>query len=120
MRCDGWSPLQQQRFIRALSVMGAVGPAARAVGMGRGSAYRLRGRAGAESFARAWDAAIGEGRARQFDYAMDRALNGVTTVRVMRGGSVSVAGGPDMRMVNAALREAAPFGSAAKAAKETV
>jgi hypothetical protein len=33
--------------------------AARAVGMGRESAYRLRKRAGAAGFAAAWDAALG-------------------------------------------------------------
>src|SRR3546814_5900330 len=61
--------------------MGSVGQAARAVGMGRRSAYRLRDRPGAESFAQAWDRAIAMGRMRQFDYAMDRAINGITTVR---------------------------------------
>jgi hypothetical protein len=70
------------------------------------SAYRLQERAGAESFAAAWDRAIEDGRLRQYDYAMERALNGVTTVRVLRGGSVSVTCGPDMQLVNAALRDA--------------
>jgi hypothetical protein len=107
-RRDGWSDVQQQRFISALEVMGAVGPASRAIGMGRASAYRLRERAGAQSFARAWDVAIDMGRERMFDYAMERALDGVTTVRVLRGGSISVSAGPDMKMVHAVLREAPP------------
>jgi hypothetical protein len=34
-RSNGWSPLAQKRFIYALSVMGSVGAATRAVGMGR-------------------------------------------------------------------------------------
>jgi hypothetical protein len=80
------------------------------VGMGRVSAYRLRDRAvalggGAESFALAWDNAIGLGRSRQYGVAMDAAINGVTTVRVLRGGSVTVKGGPDMSVVRAAFRE---------------
>lgn len=109
-RSNGWSPLAQRRFIHALSVMGSVGAAARAVGMGRVSAYRLRERAlaaggGAESFAAAWDRAIGEGKSRQYGYAMERAINGVTTVRVLRGGSVAVTGGPDMGLVRAAMRD---------------
>ena len=62
------------------------------------------GRAGAESFAKSWDAAIDMGRQRQFDLAMERAIHGVTTVRVMRGGSVTVNGGPDMRILRSALR----------------
>ena len=36
---------------------------------------------------------------------MDRALNGITTVRILRGGAVDVTGGPDMALVHAALRE---------------
>ncbi|KTE20001.1 hypothetical protein ATE67_11385 [Sphingopyxis sp. H050] len=36
------------------------------------------------------------GRAHQFSIAMDRALNGVTIVRVLKGGAVDVSGGPDM------------------------
>jgi hypothetical protein len=106
VRADGWSVLAQRRFIHALSVMGSVGAAARAVGMGRVSAYRLRERDGAESFACAWDRAIGLGRSQQYDAAMEVALNGVTTVRVLRGGSVSVTGGPDVSIIRAALREA--------------
>ncbi|MDT7530499.1 hypothetical protein OVY29_17705 [Sphingopyxis sp. SE2] len=60
-RADGWTPIMQQCFIRALEAMGSVGQAARAVGMGRRSAYRLRDRPGAESFAQAWDRAISMG-----------------------------------------------------------
>jgi hypothetical protein len=65
----------------------------------------LRTREGAESFATAWDRAIEDGRLRQFDYAMERALNGVTTVRVLRGGSITVQSGPDMKLINSALRD---------------
>jgi hypothetical protein len=125
VRSNGWTPLTQRRFIHALSVMGSVGAAARAVGMGRVSAYRLRERAlvcggCAESFAIAWDRAIGEGKSRQYGYAMERAINGVTTVRVLRGGSISVTGGPDIGLVHAALREPpAPPPPAVKATKDT-
>jgi hypothetical protein len=115
-RADGWSPETQRNFIRALDAMGSVGQAAKAVGMGRRSAYRLRERPGACSFAAAWDRALAMGRTRQFSVAMDRALNGITTVRVLRGGAIDVSGGPDMDIVRAALREdAAPL----KATKDT-
>jgi hypothetical protein len=117
-RYNGWSVVQQERFILALEAMGSVGPAAKAIGMGRASAYRLRDRKGAESFSRAWDRAVEMGRQRMFDYAMDRAMNGVTTVRVLRGGSISVACGPDMKLVQSAFRNAGP--SVNKATKETV
>ncbi|APZ98733.1 hypothetical protein BWQ93_09670 [Sphingopyxis sp. QXT-31] len=114
-RADGWTPETQANFIRALEAMGSVGKAARAVGMGRASAYRLRERAEAASFAAAWDRAISMGRTHQFSIAMDRALNGVTTVRVLRGGAIDVSGGPDIAVVHAALREE----GIAKATKET-
>ena len=114
-RADGWTPDTQANFVRALSAMGSVGKAARAVGMGRASAYRLRERPNAASFAAAWDRAIATGRTHQFSIAMDRALNGVTIVRVLKGGAVDVSGGPDMAVVHAALREDA----FAKATKET-
>ncbi len=54
-RADGWSELRQCGFLAQLYVTGSVAAAARAVGMTRASAYRLRAREGAESFARAWD-----------------------------------------------------------------
>ena len=115
-RADGWTPETQASFIRALEAMGSVGQASKAVGMGRRSAYRLRERPGSDSFAAAWDRALSTGRLRQFDYAMDRALNGITTVRILRGGAIDVTGGPDMDVVRAAIREdTAPL----KATKDT-
>ncbi len=122
-RADGWSAERQRRFITALSVMGAVGPAARAVGMGRASAYRLRERAGAAGFAEAWDIAIACGADLQFHTALDQAINGVTTVRVMRGGMVEVMNAPDRKFLNAALlsktRLSAALSAQAQAVKAT-
>lgn len=103
-RANGWTPAQQERFIQALDVMGSVGQAAKAVGMSRQSAYNLRDRPGAESFAKSWNLALEFGRRRQFDIAMERAINGVTTVIIRRGGSVAVSGGADMRILRSALR----------------
>ena len=54
-RRDGWSPERQCAFFAALYATGCVARAARSVGCSRESAYRLRARAGAESFAQAWD-----------------------------------------------------------------
>jgi hypothetical protein len=54
-RRDGWTEERQRAFIAALDGTGCVGRAAAAVGMSRKSAYRLRRRKGAESFAAAWD-----------------------------------------------------------------
>jgi hypothetical protein len=56
-RYDGWTEEKQRRFIEVLADTGLVGTSARAVGLTRESAYRLRRAAGAEAFAAAWDAA---------------------------------------------------------------
>ena len=57
-RKDGWTPERQRIFIAELRRGRPVSASARAVGMSRESAYRLRERPGAESFAAAWDAAL--------------------------------------------------------------
>lgn len=58
-RADGWTPLRQAEFLGHLASTRSVSAAARAVGMARETAYRLRRRAGAEGFAAAWDAVMG-------------------------------------------------------------
>ncbi len=54
-RRDGWSEVRQCVFLAQLYLTGSATAAAKAVGLSRASAYRLRTRAGAESFAFAWD-----------------------------------------------------------------
>jgi hypothetical protein len=58
-RRDGWTVERQADFLGLLAETGSVIGACEAVGMSRKSAYRLRARPGAESFAAAWDAALG-------------------------------------------------------------
>lgn len=58
-RRDGWTIARQAEFLGMLAETGSVLGACEAVGMSRNSAYRLRARPGAESFAAAWDAALG-------------------------------------------------------------
>lgn len=106
-RQDGWSALRQRRFVAALSAMGSVSAAARSVGSNRVSAYRLRARPGAESFARAWDQALEMGRGYMWDVAMSRALEGTTTITVRRGGSVHIQGGVEGRLLSDAMRDRA-------------
>ena len=57
-RDDGWTPLRQAEFIGMLAQTGSVAAAARFVGMARETAYRLRGKPGAQEFAAAWDASL--------------------------------------------------------------
>lgn len=64
-RVDGWTPDRQRAFIGWLSKGLRPGRAAASVGMSRKSAYALRDRPGAESFAAAWDAALAIARRRR-------------------------------------------------------
>lgn len=59
-RADGWTPERQAAFLAQLAITRSVCEAARRVGMARETAYRLRAKPGAESFAAAWDAVLGK------------------------------------------------------------
>jgi len=76
-RHDGWTPERQIAFIEALADTGSVAAACKAVDMSTVGAYHLRRQPGAESFRKAWLAALQLGVARVEDVVMDRALNGV-------------------------------------------
>ncbi|WP_294295352.1 hypothetical protein [uncultured Sphingomonas sp.] len=104
-RHDGWSAERQQRFIVALGETGSVNAAARAVGSTRTSAYRLRGRPGAESFASAWDNALSRARAERFDTLFERATAGVLVPRRYRGEFVGTRHFHDNAAGLAALRD---------------
>jgi hypothetical protein len=75
-RHAGWTADRQQRFIEHLALTGNVGEACAVVGVASSSAYRLRNKAGAESFARAWDAALRLCATRLASIMLDRAVNG--------------------------------------------
>jgi hypothetical protein len=75
-RHAGWTAERQRKFIEHLSLTGNVGEACAVVGVASSSTYRLRNKAGAESFARAWDAALILATTRGTAIAWDRALNG--------------------------------------------
>ena len=75
-RNAGWTAERQRRFIEHLALTGAVGEACAVAGVASSSAYRLRNKAGAESFARAWDAALSLAPTRLSAIVFDRAING--------------------------------------------
>ncbi|GAA4030458.1 hypothetical protein GCM10022281_07330 [Sphingomonas rosea] len=75
-RHDGWTPTRQRAFIAALADTGSVSRACAMVNMASEGAYMLRRQAGAESFRRAWEAALDFGVQRLRDIAMERALTG--------------------------------------------
>jgi len=75
-RHDGWTPERQKAFIAALADTGSVGRAAAMVNMAQTNCYTLRRAPGAESFRRAWEAALDFGVARLKDIAFERAIDG--------------------------------------------
>ena len=75
-RNAGWTATRQRAFIEHLSLTGSVGEAAALAGVSSRSAYRLRNRAGGETFARAWDSALQLAATRLAAIAFDRALHG--------------------------------------------
>jgi hypothetical protein len=74
--------------------------------MGVTSAYNLRRRAGAESFASAWALVETDARRRAFELIVDQAINGVTHPRFYRGRFVSSIHKYETRLALAALRAA--------------
>lgn len=106
-RHDGWTAERQRAFIAMLAQTGVVAAAARAVGMGVTSAYNLRRRPGAESFARAWMLVETDARRRAFELIVDQAINGTTRARFYRGRFVGLTRVYETRLALAALRAAA-------------
>ena len=92
-RADGWTPARQAAFLAALAQTRSVSAAARRVAMARETAYRLRWRKGAESFAAAWDAALGRVAAAKRKVTPEerarRALEGLLKPHFWRGEHVA-------------------------------
>jgi len=84
-RHDGWTPERQKAFIEALADTGSVSRAAAMVNMAQTNCYTLRRAPGAESFRKAWDAALDFGLQRLKDIAFERAIDGYL-VPVFTGG----------------------------------
>ncbi|HEX8485800.1 hypothetical protein [Sphingomonas sp.] len=108
-RHDGWTPARQREFIEQLARCGVVAAAAKAVGMSAKSAYALLKRAGAGSFADAWNTAIDSGRQRSLDTAIERAIHGVARPVFYRGRQVGEYRTYNDRLVIAAIRARDPF-----------
>ena len=82
---NGWNAGRQRRFISALARGFNPGEAARALGKTRQSAYDLRKRPGAESFAAAWDEALAfAGQVQAAGTAPGAGLAGIETLLVPR------------------------------------
>jgi hypothetical protein len=75
-RHAGWTAEKQRKFIEHLALTGHVGEACAVVGVASSSAYRLKHKLGAESFSRAWDAALRLCPTRLVSIGLDWAVNG--------------------------------------------
>jgi len=113
-RHNGWTPARQRDFIQALAVMGVVSRAAKAVGMTKQSAYKLRERADAASFARAWDIALQMGYDVHYDEAIDRAMHGIESPRYYRGKLVGTRRRFDYRLALAVIAQPMPLPQTAR------
>jgi hypothetical protein len=105
-RKDGWTPARQRIFLAALAATGMVSRAARAAGMGVTSAYNLRRRKGAESFAAAWSVVEEAAREEALERVMEAARHGTIHLRFYAGRFVGTAHRYDHRTSVAALRAA--------------
>lgn len=103
-RKDGWTPARQRIFLAALSVTGVVSRAAKAAEMGVTSAYNLRKREGAESFAAAWDQVEREARERALAYVIEHVMHGETRPRFYRGRFIGTVHRVDQKVALAAVR----------------
>ena len=107
-RQDGWTPERQIAFIEALADTGSVDAACKAVDMSQRGAYHLRRQPGADSFRKAWEAALQLGVARVEDVVMDRALNGVEEPLYSYGKLVGTRTRYNDRLLMFILRNRAP------------
>ena len=74
---DRWTRRKMAEFLRVLAAKQEVKAAAKAVGMSRQSAYKLRNRLKGEPFDIAWEAAFQHGYDALHQAALERALHGV-------------------------------------------
>ena len=107
-RHDGWTDERQRDFIEALADTGSVAAACKVVNMSTVGAYYLRRQPGAETFRKAWEAALQLGVQRIEDVAMDRALNGVDVPVYSYGKLVGLRKSYNDRLLMFILRNRAP------------
>lgn len=85
VRHNEWTSSKRATFLRELAACQSVAAAARAVGMSRPSAYKLRNRLQGTPFALGWEVALESGYHQLGQAVMDRALNGVEVPHYHRG-----------------------------------
>ena len=102
-RHDGWTPARQAAFLRELAATHNVSIAARAVGMSRQSAYKLRTRLRGEPFDAAWEQTFHTRFDALAEAALERALNGVEVQHYYNGELIGTSRKYDERLTLALL-----------------
>lgn len=102
-RYDGWTVDKQVDFLRMLATTQNVAAAARSVGMGRQSAYKLRARLDDQPFGAAWRLALRNARDSVLDAAIERAVNGVEVPHYWKGELIGTSRRYDERLTTALL-----------------
>ncbi|MBX7494368.1 hypothetical protein K3172_00700 [Qipengyuania sp. 6B39] len=102
-RYDGWTTEKQVDFLRMLATTQNVAAAARSVGMGRQSAYKLRARLDDQPFGAAWRLALRNARNTVLDAAIERAVNGVEVPHYWKGELIGTSRKFDERLTTALL-----------------
>jgi hypothetical protein len=97
-RHNEWTRAKMVMFLRELAATQCVSQAARAVGMGRTSAYNLRNRLQNTPFALGWEVALEMGMHQLAHAVMDRALNGVEVQHYYHGELVGTTRRHDNRL----------------------
>ncbi len=110
-RHDGWSLAKQAMFLRQLSATHSVSEAARAAGMTRQSAYRLRSRLKGKPFDLAWEVAFHHSFDVLAHAALERALNGVEVPVFYQGEQVGAYRRFDERLTVALLGKSTQGGN---------
>lgn len=105
VREDGWTPRRQAEFLRMLATTQCVSSAARSVGMGRQSAYKLRARLDDKPFGAAWRM-ITTGGAHEalLEAALSRAIHGVEVSHYWQGELVGTTRRYDERLTASLLK----------------
>ena len=108
-RADGWTAGRQRKFIDVLAETGCVSDAAAAVGLTPRSAYKLRLRPEADSFNRAWDAALTLAADRLLTMAFERAVYGTIRQVWQRGECVGEERVPSDKLLMFLIRHLDPM-----------
>ena len=99
-----WTPRKMTEFLRALASTHSVSHAAKAVGMSRQSAYRLRSRLKGMAFDAAWDEAFHHSYCNLAYAALERALNGTEVPHYYKGELIGTSRRFDERLTVGLLR----------------